>query len=38
MVEVIGRRASDGAEKTILVSGDTYKKRGKLGYVFPEAA
>jgi len=38
MVEVIGRRVSDGAEKTILVSADTYKARGKLGYVFPEAA
>jgi len=38
MVEVRGRRVSDGAEKTILVARDTYKNRGKFGFVFPEAS
>lgn len=38
MVEVLAKRASDGAEMTALVPADEYDARGKFGYVLPEAA
>lgn len=38
MVEVLARRASDGAEKTELLPADEYKTRGKFGYVLAEAS
>lgn len=36
-VKVEARRPSDGAEKTFLVSNDTYAQRGTFGYVIDEA-
>lgn len=38
MVEVVARRASDGAKKTTLVAADEYETRGKFGYVLAEAS
>jgi len=38
MVEVLAKRASDGARVTALVPADEYQTRGKFGYVLPEAA